>query len=73
MFQTGGGLDVLEIAGTPVIAACLGPEMDKALQDPDAWAYVIETEKKACTVPGLVGGTAHHPCGSQRSMNVQEP
>lgn len=53
------GLNVLEIAGTPAIAACLGEEIDKARKDPEAWAYVIETEKKACTVPGLVDTGQH--------------
>lgn len=53
------GLTVLEVAGTPAIAACLGPEIDRARQDPEAWAYVIETEKKACTVPGLLDTGQH--------------
>jgi ubiquinone/menaquinone biosynthesis C-methylase UbiE len=53
------GLNVLEVAGTPAIAACLGEEIDKARQDPEAWAYVIETEKKLCTVPGLVDTGQH--------------
>jgi ubiquinone/menaquinone biosynthesis C-methylase UbiE len=53
------GLRVLEVAGTPAIAACLGQEIDRARQDPEAWAYVIETEKKACTVPGLVDTGQH--------------
>ena len=53
------GLYVLEVAGTPAIAACLGQAIDSARQDPEAWAYVIETEKKACTVPGLVDTGQH--------------
>jgi ubiquinone/menaquinone biosynthesis C-methylase UbiE len=53
------GLDVLEVAGTPAIAACLGQQIDNARQDPEAWAYVIETEKKTCTVPGLVDTGQH--------------
>jgi ubiquinone/menaquinone biosynthesis C-methylase UbiE len=53
------GLRVLEVAGTPAIAACLGQEIDNARQDPEAWAYLIETEKKACTVPGLVDAGQH--------------
>jgi 2-polyprenyl-3-methyl-5-hydroxy-6-metoxy-1,4-benzoquinol methylase len=53
------GLRVLEVAGTPVIAGALGPEIDKARQDPEAWAYVIEMEKKTCTMPGL-GDTGQH-------------
>jgi SAM-dependent methyltransferase len=53
------GLHVLEVAGTPAVAACLGQEIDKARQDPEAWAHVIETEKKLCTVPGLVDAGQH--------------
>jgi ubiquinone/menaquinone biosynthesis C-methylase UbiE len=53
------GLRVLEVAGTPAIAACLGQEIDNARQDPEAWAYVIGAEKKACTVPGLVDTGQH--------------
>jgi len=53
------GLRVLEVAGTPAIAACLGQVIDSARQDPEAWAYVIETEKKVCTVPGLVDTGQH--------------
>jgi ubiquinone/menaquinone biosynthesis C-methylase UbiE len=53
------GLEVLEIAGTPAIAACLGQEIDEARQDPEAWAFLIETEKKACTVPGLLDTGQH--------------
>ena len=53
------GLRVLEVAGTPAIAACLGQEIDNARQDPEAWAYVIETEKNLCTVPGLVDTGQH--------------
>ena len=53
------GLRVLEIAGTPAIAACLGQAMDNARQDPGAWAYVIEMEKQLCTVPGLLDTGQH--------------
>jgi ubiquinone/menaquinone biosynthesis C-methylase UbiE len=53
------GLRVLEVAGTPAIAACLGQEIDNARQDPETWAYVIETEKELCTVPGLVDTEQH--------------
>ena len=53
------GLRVLEVAGTPAIAACLGQEIDNARQDPEAWAFVVETEKKACTVPGLLDTGQH--------------
>ena len=53
------GLRVLEVAGTPAIAACLGQEIDNARQDPEAWAFLVETEKKACTVPGLLDTGQH--------------
>lgn len=53
------GLSVLEIAGTPAIASCLGQGVDDARQDPEAWAYLIETEKKLCTVPGLLDTGQH--------------
>jgi SAM-dependent methyltransferase len=53
------GLRVLEVASTPAIAASLGQEIDNARQDPEAWAYVIETEKKLCAVPGLVDTGQH--------------
>jgi SAM-dependent methyltransferase len=53
------GLRVLEVAGTPAIAACLGQEIDDARQDSGAWVYVIETEKRLCTVPGLVDTGQH--------------
>jgi len=53
------GLRVLEIAGTPAIAACLGPAIDAARQDADQWSYVIETEKRLCTVPGLLDTGQH--------------
>ena len=53
------GLRILEMAGTPAIAACLGQAMDNARQDPGAWAYVIEMEKRLCTVPGLVDTGQH--------------
>jgi ubiquinone/menaquinone biosynthesis C-methylase UbiE len=53
------GLRVLEIASTPAIAARLGQALDDAWQDPAQWAYVIETEKKLCTVPGLLDTGQH--------------
>jgi ubiquinone/menaquinone biosynthesis C-methylase UbiE len=53
------GLRVVEIAGTPVIAASLGQALEAARQDADQWAYVLETEKKLCTVPGLLDTGQH--------------
>jgi hypothetical protein len=53
------GLRVSEVAGTPAIASCLGEEIDNAREDPDAWQYLIEMEKKACTVPGLLDTGQH--------------
>jgi SAM-dependent methyltransferase len=53
------GLCVVQMAATPVIAGSLGQEMENARQDADAWAYVIEMEKKACTVPGLLDAGQH--------------
>jgi hypothetical protein len=44
---------------TPAIAACLGQAIDTAREDAEQWAYVIEIEKKLCTVPGLVDGGQH--------------
>jgi ubiquinone/menaquinone biosynthesis C-methylase UbiE len=52
-------LRVLEIAGTPVIGGSLREPIDNARQDEETWAYVIETEKKACTVPGLLDTGQH--------------
>ena len=60
------GLRVLEMAGTPAIAASLGNELEKARQSPDAWAYVVEMEKKACTMPGLLDTGGHIIAVAQR-------
>ena len=53
------GLTVLQMAATPVIAGSLGQAIEKARQDSGAWAYVIEMEKKACAVPGLLDTGQH--------------
>jgi ubiquinone/menaquinone biosynthesis C-methylase UbiE len=53
------GLRVLEVAGTPAIAAALGSPIDKVRDDAEVWPYVIKTEKKACTVPGLLDTGQH--------------
>jgi ubiquinone/menaquinone biosynthesis C-methylase UbiE len=52
-------LRVLEVAGTPVLGGSLGEPIESAWQDEEAWAYVIEAEKRACTVPGLVDTGQH--------------
>ena len=53
------GLRVVQMAATPTIAGSLGPETEKARQDADAWAHVIEMEKMVCTVPGLLDTGQH--------------
>lgn len=53
------GLQVVEMAGTPVLGVSLGAPMEEARKSADTWEYVIEMEKRACTVPGLVDAGQH--------------
>jgi ubiquinone/menaquinone biosynthesis C-methylase UbiE len=53
------GLRVMEMAGTPAVAGSLGEPIDRGREDAEAWEYLIEKEKEACTVPGLVDAGQH--------------
>jgi hypothetical protein len=65
------GLHVVELAARPVIAGSLGASIENARQDAEVWAYVVEMEKKACRVPGVLDAGQHIIAATERAQWMQ--
>jgi SAM-dependent methyltransferase len=51
--------EILEIAGSNVTIRPSSPQVQEIFSDPNAWATVVELERRLCTNPGLIN-SGHH-------------
>jgi hypothetical protein len=58
--------DILEIAGSNVIASEISPEFETIAENPRAWETIIKLEKRVNTDPGLVNSGTHIILAAQK-------
>ena len=61
------GCEVLELAGSNVIAPEFSLELDAIAENPKAWETVVKLEKKVNTNPGLVNSGTHIIAAARRT------